>query len=167
MKNIHLGNLTLNTFYNVDCLIGMQDIPDGSIDMILCDLPYGQTSNEWDSIIPLDKLWGQYNRIIKENGAIILMAKGKFFHQLVASNIKNYRYEWVWNKNKGANFAHVKRMPLNSHEYVVVFYKKQPTYNPQMTQGKPYKQKRLQTSIKGIADNFREIHYSFRWYEIP
>ena len=157
MINIQLGKLTLNTVYNIDCLIGMQDIPDGSIDMILCDLPYGQTSNEWDSIIPLDKLWEQYNRIIKENGAIVLTAKGKFFHQLVTSNINNYRYEWVWNKNKGANFAHVKRMPLNSHEYVVVFYKKQPTYNPQMTQGKPYKQKREQKSINGIADNLHRF----------
>lgn len=131
----------------------MSKIPDKSIDMILCDLPYAQTSNHWDSIIPFDKLWEQYNRVIKENGAIVLTAKGKFLFELVNSNFEDYRYEWVWNKRKGSNFAHVKKMPLNVHEYVVVFYKKLPTYNPQMTEGKPYTQKRKQESVKGIADN--------------
>lgn len=128
-------------------------MPDKSIDMILCDLPYAQTSNHWDSIIPFDKLWEQYNRVIKENGAIVLTAKGKFLFELVNSNFEDYRYEWVWNKRKGSNFAHVKKMPLNVHEYAVVFYKKLPTYNPQMTEGKPYTQKRKQESVKGIADN--------------
>lgn len=131
----------------------MLSIPDKSIDMILCDLPYAQTSHSWDSIIDLDLLWEQYNRIIKDNGAICLTAKGKFLFKLVSSNFDNYRYEWIWNKKKGANFAHAKRMPLNVHEYVVVFYKKLPTYNPQMTEGKPYTQKRKQESVKGIADN--------------
>lgn len=131
----------------------MSKIPDKSIDMILCDLPYAQTSNHWDSIIPFDKLWEQYNRVIKENGAIVLTAKGKFLFELVNSNFEDYRYEWVWNKRKGSNFAHVKKMPLNVHEYAVVFYKKLPTYNPQMTEGKPYTQKRKQESVKGIADN--------------
>lgn len=131
----------------------MSKIPDKSIDMILCDLPYAQTSNHWDSIIPFDKLWEQYNRVIKENGAIVLTAKGKFLFELVNSNFEDYRYEWIWNKRKGSNFAHVKKMPLNVHEYAVVFYKKLPTYNPQMTEGKPYTQKRKQESVKGIADN--------------
>lgn len=81
------------------------------------------------------------------------MAKGKFKIHLINSNLDHYRYEWIWDKNKGANFAHCNRMPLNVHEYAVVFYKKQPTYNPQMTEGKPYTQKRLQESVKGIADN--------------
>lgn len=145
--------MDLNKIYNEDCLTGMKKIPDKSIDMILCDLPYAQTSNTWDSLIDLNALWEQYNRIIKDNGAICLTAKGKFLFKLVNSNLKNYRYEWIWNKRKGANFAHVKRMPLNVHEYVVVFYKKQPTYNPQMTDGKPYTQKRLQERVSGIADN--------------
>lgn len=131
----------------------MDKIPDKSIDMILCDLPYAQTSNHWDSIIPFDKLWEQYNRVIKDNGAIVLTAKGKFLFELVNSNFEDYRYEWVWNKRKGSNFAHVKKMPLNVHEYAVVFYKKLPTYNPQMTEGRPYTQKRKQESVKGIADN--------------
>lgn len=145
--------LNINDIYNGDCLELMKDIDDKSVDMILCDLPYAQTSNHWDSLISLDDLWIQYNRIIKDNGCIALTAKGKFMINLINSNFKNYRYEWIWDKNKGANFAHVKRMPLNVHEYVVIFYKKQPTYNPQMTEGKPYKQKRLQESVKGIADN--------------
>lgn len=148
-----LGSLELNLIYQMDCLEGMKLIPDNSIDMILCDLPYGQTSNSWDSVLPLDKLWKQYNRIIKDNGAIVLTAKGKFKINLINSNFKNYRYEWVWDKNKGANFPHVKRMPLNVHEYVVVFYNQQPVYNPQMTEGKPYKQIRKEESLKGIADN--------------
>ena len=131
----------------------MDKIPDKSTDMILCDLPYAQTSNHWDSVIPFDKLWEQYNRVIKDNGAIVLTAKGKFLFELVNSNFEDYRYEWVWNKRKGSNFAHVKKMPLNVHEYAVVFYKKLPTYNPQMTEGRPYTQKRKQESVKGIADN--------------
>jgi site-specific DNA-methyltransferase (adenine-specific) len=148
-----LGSLELNRIYQMDCLEGMKFIPDKSIDMILCDLPYGQTSHRWDCQIPLEKLWEQYERIIKDNGAICLTAKGDFMIDLILSNRKLFRYEWVWDKNKGANFAHVRYRPLNVHEYVLVFYKKTPIYNPQMTEGKPYKQKRLQESIKGIADN--------------
>lgn len=148
--------MELNKIYNEDCLEGMKKIEDKSVDMILCDLPYAQTSNYWDSIIPFDKLWEQYNRVVKDNGAIVLMAKGKFLFQLVNSNFGAYRYEWIWNKRKGSNFAHVKRMPLNVHEYAVVFYKKAPTYNPIMTEGKPYTQKRKQESVKGIAENLGE-----------
>ena len=145
--------LEKSTIYNADCLDAMKELPDKSIDMILCDLPYAQTSSSWDVLIPFDALWKQYNRVIKDNGAICLTAKGKFLFQLVNSNLKDYRYEWIWDKNKGSNFAHAKRRPLNVHEYVVIFYKKQPTYNPQMTEGKPYTQTRLQESVTGIADN--------------
>lgn len=145
--------LEINQIHHGDCLELMKHVPDKSIDLILCDLPYGQTSNKWDSIIDLDQIWSHYKRVIKDNGCIALTAKGKFMHQLISSNLDMYRYEWIWDKNKGANFAHAKKMPLNVHEYVLIFYKKQPTYNPQMTDGKPYKQKRLQESVKGIADN--------------
>ena len=148
--------MELNKIYNEDCLEGMKKIPDKSVDMILCDLPYAQTSNYWDSTIPFDKLWEQYNRIIIDNGAVVLTAKGRFLFKLVNSNFDSYRYEWIWNKRKGSNFAHVKKMPLNVHEYAVVFYKNLPTYNPQMTKGKPYTQKRKQKSVKGIADNLGE-----------
>lgn len=121
-----------------DCLEKMKDIEDKSIDMILCDLPYGTTRNKWDSIIPLDKLWCQYNRIIKDNGAIVLFAQTPFDKVLGASNLKMLKYEWVWNKILGTGHLNAKKMPMKSHENILVFYKKLPTYNPQMREGTPY-----------------------------
>lgn len=124
-----------------DCLELMKDIPDKSIDMILCDLPYGTTRNKWDSIIPLDKLWKQYERIIKDNGAVVLFSQMPFSAQLVYSNLKLFRYEWIWEKDNGTGFLNAKKMPLKIHENIEIFYKKQPTYNPQMRKGfKPYSQ---------------------------
>jgi len=137
----------------MNCFDGFKLIPDQSIDLILCDLPYGQTSNEWDCLLDLNRLWAEYKRIIKHNGTIALTAKGQFMIDLILSNREWFRYEWVWDKDKGANFAHIRYRPLNVHEYVLIFYNKVGTYNPQMVDGKPYKQKRLQQSIKGIADN--------------
>lgn len=129
-------------------------MPEKSVDLILCDLPYGQTSNKWDTPINLDELWAGYRRVLKDNGVVLLTAKGQFMIDLILSNREWFRYEWIWDKNKGANFAHVRYRPLNTHEYVLVFSPKgRPTYNPQMTEGKPYTQKRLQQSVKGIADN--------------
>ena len=116
-------------------------MPDGSVDMILCDLPYGTTRNEWDSVIPLDKLWEQYNRVIKENGAIVLSASQPFTSALVMSNPKLFKYDWVWKKNVNSNFMLVNKQPLRHHESVLVFYRKQPTYNPQMTKGEFYTRK--------------------------
>lgn len=121
-----------------DCLEKMKDIEDKSVDMILCDLPYGTTRNKWDSIIPLDKLWYQYNRIIKDNGAIVLFAQTPFDKVLGASNLKMLKYEWVWNKILGTGHLNAKKMPMKSHENILVFYKKLPTYNPQMREGAPY-----------------------------
>lgn len=116
-----------------DCLIEMKNIPDKSIDAIICDLPYGTTACKWDSILPLDKLWSEYNRIIKDNGAIVLFASQPFTTILISSNIKKYRYNWVWNKLFGSNFGNVNIMPLKFHEDICVFYSKKPTYNKQMT----------------------------------
>ena len=125
-----------------DCLELMKDIPDKSIDMILCDLPYGTTRNKWDSVIPLDKLWKQYERIIKNNGAIVLFSQMPFTAELVHSNIKFFKYEWVWEKDNGTGFLNAKKMPLKIHENICIFYKNTPTYNPQMRKGfKPYSQK--------------------------
>ena len=121
-----------------DCLKLMDEIPDKSIDMILCDLPYGTTRNEWDSTIQLDKLWVQYNRIIKTNGAICLFAQTPFDKILGASNLKMLKYEWIWQKDNGTGFLNANKMPLKIHENILVFYKKLPTYNPQFTEGKPY-----------------------------
>ena len=131
----------LNTIYNEDCLEGMKRIPDGSVDMILCDLPYGTTRNKWDAIIPLDELWQQYNRVIKDNGAIVLTAQTPFDKVLGVSNLKMLKYEWIWTKYSGTGHLNAKKMPMKNHENILVFYKKLPTYNPQMTKGTPYIQK--------------------------
>ena len=124
--------------YNGDCLEIMKDIPDKSIDMILCDLPYGTTACKWDVIIPFEPLWEQYNRIIKDNGAIALFGSEPFSSALRMSNIKNYRYDWIWEKEQGANFMLCKYQPYKVHEIISVFSKKRHTYIPQMTKGKPY-----------------------------
>ena len=114
-----------------DCLELMKDIPDKSIDMILCDLPYGTTQNKWDSIIPLDLLWEHYERIIKDNGCIALFSQTPFDKVLGNSNLKLLKYEWIWQKSKPTGHLNSKKMPLKEHENILVFYKKLPTYNPQ------------------------------------
>ena len=120
-----------------DCLELMKEIPDKSVDMILCDLPYGTTQNKSDIIIPFDKLWNSYERIIKDNGAIVLFAQGVFYVDLVNSNRKLFRYDLIWDKVLTSGFLNAKRMPLRQHEQIAVFYKKLPKYNPQFTSGKP------------------------------
>ena len=120
-----------------DCLELMNKIPDKSIDMILCDLPYGTTKNKWDSALPFDKMWEQYDRIIKENGCIALFADGMFMSDLMQSNKKLWRYNLVWDKELISGFLNANRMPLRSHEEICIFYKKLPTYNPQFTEGEP------------------------------
>ena len=122
-----------------DCLKLMKDIPDGSVDMVLCDLPYGTTArNKWDCILPYDLLWEQYTRIIKNNGAICLFSQLPFDKTLAVSNLPMLRYEWIWKKKQGTGHLNAKKMPMKAHENILVFYKKLPTYNPQMTVGKPY-----------------------------
>ena len=129
--------MKLNKIYNMDCLEGMKQIPDKSIDMILCDLPYGKTNNEYDKPLPFNLLWEQYKRIIKDNGCIALFAQGTFYVDLVNSNRKMFRYDVVWNKVLSSGFLNANRMPLRQHEQIAIFYKKPPTYNPQFSQGKP------------------------------
>ena len=118
-----------------DCLELMKEIPDNSIDMILCDLPYGTTQNKWDSVINLEELWEQYNRIIKDNGAILLFAQTPFDKILGCSNIQMLRYEWIWEKTTATGHLNAKKMPMKAHENRLVFYKKLPIYNPQKTTG--------------------------------
>ncbi len=125
--------LELNKIYNEDCLEGMKKIDDKSIDMILCDLPYGTTACKWDVIIPFDKLWEQYHRIIKDNGAIVLTASQPFTSALVMSNINNFKYEWIWNKVKPSGHLNAKKQPMKEHENILVFCVGKCKYNPQGT----------------------------------
>lgn len=123
-----------------DCLELLKDIPDGSVDMVLCDLPYGTTYYvEWDKPLPLDPLWAQYKRICKENAPIVLFGKEPFSSTLRLSNRKMFRYDWVWEKTVAPDFGMAKSRPRLKHEMISVFYRKQPVYNPQMEQGKPYR----------------------------
>ena len=123
MSNINL--------YQGDCLEVMKEIKDKSIDMILCDLPYGTTKCKWDVIIPFDKLWEQYNRVIKDNGAIVLFGSEPFSSKLRISNLRMYKYDWIWKKTKAQGFLNSKKMPLKDYENICVFYKRLPVYNPQ------------------------------------
>ena len=121
----------MSTIIQGDCLIEMQNISDKSIDMILCDLPYGTTACKWDTIIPFEPLWAQYKRIIKDNGAIVLTASQPFTSALVMSNVKMFKYCWYWNKNRVTGFANAKKQPLRNVEDILVFYKNLPAYYPQ------------------------------------
>jgi DNA modification methylase len=127
--------LDLNNIYLGDCLKVMTDIKDKSIDMILCDLPYGTTRCKWDSVIDLEKLWHQYCRVIKDNGAIVLFAQTPFDKVLGSSNLEMLKYEWIWEKTQATGHLNAKKMPMKAHENILVFYKKLPVYNPQKTIG--------------------------------
>jgi len=129
--------IELNNIHNMCCLDGMAMIPDGSIDMILCDLPYGTTACYWDIKIPFEPLWAQYNRIIKKNGAILLFSAQPFTTDLINSNRKMFRYEIIWVKTLPVGFLNANKMPMRAHENILVFYKKLPTYNPIMRQKEP------------------------------
>ena len=118
-----------------DCLELMQDIPDKSIDAIICDLPYGTTQNKWDSILPLDELWEQYKRILKPRGVVVLFAQIPFSITLGASNLKWLKYEWIWEKDRASGHLNAKKQPMKAHENILVFYEKIGTYNPQKTTG--------------------------------
>ena len=123
--------MELNKIYNEDCLEGMRNITDKSIDMILCDLPYGTTVCKWDEVIPLDILWTEYSRIIKESGVIVLTGAQPFTSRLVMSNLKDFRYEIIWEKDRPSNPLVANKRIMPQHENILIFYKKQPTYNPQ------------------------------------
>lgn len=140
-------NSTNYNIINGDCLVEMTNIKEKSIDMILCDLPYGMTKNSWDVVIPFDKLWIEYNRIIKDNGAIILFGSQPFTSLMITSNLNMFRYCLVWEKNKFSDFLNSKRKPMKTNEDIAVFYKKQPTYNPQYWYSTPYTRWNTQTAV--------------------
>jgi DNA modification methylase/transcriptional regulator with XRE-family HTH domain len=148
----------INKVVQGDCLEVMQSIPDNSVNMILCDLPYGTTQNKWDSVIDLQKLWAEYERIIKDDGAIVLTSQGIFTAKLILSNEKLFKYKITWIKSKSTNFLNAKKQPLRKHEDICIFYKKQPTYNPQMTEGEPYDKGIRKDQYTGSYGNFKPKH---------
>lgn len=143
-----------------DCLERMKEIPAGSVDMVLCDMPYGTTECKWDSVLNLDLVWSEINRIKKKNTAVLLTAAQPFTSVLVCSNIKQFKYDLVWDKPNGTGFFNAKKMPLRNHESVLVFYDKLPTYNPQMTHGHARKKavkKEVNSECYGKA--FKKTNY--------
>jgi DNA modification methylase len=136
--------------FNDDCLKVLPTIPDNSIDLILTDPPYGTTACKWDSVIPFEPMWKELKRIIKDNSAIALFGSEPFSSALRMSNIKQFKYDWIWQKQQGTNPLSVNYMPLKDYEIISIFYKNKPTYNPQMTFGKPYKS--YKSTIKKIGE---------------
>jgi len=160
------------TLYHGDCLKEMSYIASGSVDAIICDPPYGTTACKWDCVIPFESMWDQLNRIIKSNGAIVLFGSEPFSSALRMSNIKNYKYDWVWEKTKSSTIFLAKKQPMRQHENIVVFYKKQCTYNPQMIEADPGKldtRKRTtisyckESSIVGKRMALRKVETGYRY----
>lgn len=138
---------------NADCLQAMCVIPDGSVDLILCDLPYGTTQNKWDSVIPFETLWVHYWRLLKPNGAVVLTAAQPFTSALVMSQPDAFKYQWVWEKTQAVGHLNAWKQPMRKHEDVCVFYRKPPTYNPQV-EDKPAENQRPQTRRTKPTDNY-------------
>jgi len=157
----------INNIIEGDCLVKMKDIQSNSIDMILCDLPYGTTQNKWDSLIPLDKLWEEYKRVIKSNGAIVLTSQGIFTSKLILSNEKLFKYKIIWIKSKPTNFLNSKKQPLRKYEEICVFYKKQPVYNPQMTNGLPYNKGTRKDQLTGSYGDFKSVEVKSKGQRYP
>lgn len=157
----------LNKVIEWDCLKVMKKIPDESIDMILCDLPYWTTQNKWDSVIPLKKLWKEYNRIIKKNWAIVLTSQWIFTAKLILSNEEFFKYKKVWEKSKATNFLNAKKQPLRKHEDICVFYKKQPTYNPQMKDGEAYNKWHRKNQLTWSYWDFWSVEVKSDWKRYP
>lgn len=149
--------MRLNHVYEADCLDVLPTLPDESVDLVLCDLPYGTTQNRWDSLIPLDALWTQYTRILKPRGVVVLTAQGAFTARLILSKERWFKYKLVWEKSKPTNFLNVKKQPLRKHEDVVVFYRKQPTYHPQMGPGEAYNKGVRKNQLTGSYGDFSPV----------
>ena len=157
-RKIHKIDNFINNVFEGDCLEIMKQLPEKSIDMVLCDLPYGTTQNKWDSVIPLGELWQQYRRIVKDDGAIVLTSQGMFTAELMVSNPKMFRYKWIWEKSKSTNFLNAKKQPLRKHEDVCVFYRRQPVYHPQMIDGEPYDKGIRKNQMSGSYGDFQPVH---------
>lgn len=146
-----------NKVIEADCLDVLEKIPSKSINMVLCDLPYGTTQNHWDSVIPMDQLWEHYERIIKDNGVIALTGQGIFTANLILSNPRLFKYKITWVKSKSTNFLNAKKQPLRKHEDVCIFYKNQPNYSPQMTIGDPYNKGFRKNQLTGSYGDFKTV----------
>jgi len=142
-----------------DCLELMKDIPDGSVDMILADLPYGTTSNKWDAVIPFEPMWELYWKVLKPTGVIVLTASQPFSSALIMSQPKYFKHEWIWLKNRGSNFANTVREPMKEHEQVLVFSKGKWTYNKQMQERTGAGLDRVKYNVKfeSKSENYREF----------
>ena len=147
-----------NSLFEGDCLEVLKRFPQHSVDMILCDLPYGTTQNAWDSVIDLPALWREYRRVIRPNGAIVLTSQGIFTAKLMLSNEAWFKYKLVWEKSKPTNFLNAKKQPLRKHEDICVFYGKPPTYNPQMGVGLAYDKGIRKNQLSGSYGDFQPAH---------
>jgi len=147
----------VNNVIKSDSIEAMKKLEDNSIDMVLCDLPYGHTQNKWDSLIPLNQLWDQYERIVKDNGAIVLTSSGMFTAELMLSNPNLFKYKSIWIKSKATNFLNAKKQPLRKYEEICVFYKKQPIYHPQMTESEPYNKGMRKNQLTGSYGDFSSV----------
>ena len=157
----------LNNVTQSDTIEMMKQIPNNSIDLVLVDLPYGTTQNKWDSVIPLPELWDQYHRIVKENGAMVFTASGLFTAQLMLSNPNEYKYKYTWIKSKATNFLNAKKQPLRKHEDILVFYRKQPTYHPQMTEGEAYNKGIRKNQVTGSYGDFNPVMVQSKGMRYP
>ncbi len=165
-RALSIGDIA-NTLFEGDCLEILPLFPDKSIDMILCDLPYGTTQNGWDSVIPLDRLWTEYERVIKPDGAIVLTSQGLFTARLMLSNESLFKYKIVWEKSKPTNFLNAKKQPLRKHEDVCVFYKRQPVYNPEMRIGTAYDKGVRKNQLSGSYGDFSPVHVASSGLRYP
>ena len=156
-----------NAIHPGDCLEVMKHMADGSVDLILCDLPYGTTQNKWDSVIPLDQLWEQYRRVIKPRGVIALTSQGLFTAKLIVSNEAWFRYKIVWVKSKPTNFLNARRQPLRQHEDICIFYGKQPKYRPVMWQDVPYNKGTRKDQYTGSYGDFKPVQVKSEGERFP
>lgn len=146
-----------NELVEADCLDAMRQLPARSVNLVLCDLPYGTTRNGWDSVIPLEPLWAEYRRVLAPRGAVVLTAQGPFAARLLLSNERDFKYKLVWVKSKPTNFLNAKKQPLRRHEDILVFARGQPTYHPQMGEGAPYDKGRRKDQLTGSYGEFSPV----------
>lgn len=150
-----------------DCLKVMKSLDDHSVDLVLCDLPYGTTQNKWDSVIPLDQLWQEYRRVVKPRGVIALSSQGIFTARLILSNESWFRYKFVWIKSKPTNFLNARRQPLRQHEDICIFYQNQPEYRPVMANGEPYDKGIRKAQYTGSYGDFKPVQVKSNGQRFP